>query len=274
MAIPEQFSESEFLQDLFRRYANPLVRDFFSDLGGADWDPDITTPRGSIRYGCTHKDDDSLAMTLLRWQLFEHVRKLKFDVPHYGIPVSSFQESRRFRPQIMLYFQEDLADAASGYSPISGEISFRLMNHDSSSLTPTVAQTYANRIRSNFGAGGGYIWRKGRTMVSYTDWSRGYQLQLLCRSASEGRQLITHVLDIQNDTPNWKYCNVSENEESGTAYPPVPPLETVYGRSRRLPRRRPVGDVRFQYATLNVQGLQNPVVLYDRSGVWPLALVD
>lgn len=274
MPLPEQFSPAEFLQDLTRRYMNREVRDFFQDLGGEDWDPDITTSRGALRVGCTHEDDDSLPMTLLRWLLFNHVRTLKFQQPFYGIPVSSFQESRKFKPQISLYFQEDIGDIAPGYAPVTGEISFRLMNHTSSSINPSVATTYANRIRTNFGNGGGFVWRKGRLMVSYSDWSKGYQLQLLCRSETEGREVINRVLDIQNDTPQWKYCNVSENEESGSAYPPVPELELVYGNSRRMPRRRPVADVRFQYATLNVHGLQNPVVLFDRSGIWSNALAD
>jgi hypothetical protein len=148
------------------------------------------------------------------------------------------------------------------------------MNHTSSTITPTVAATYATRVRSNFGLGNGLVWRKGRTMVTYTDWSKGYQLQLLCRSSTEGRALINQVLDVQSDTPDWKYCNVSDNEAAGTAYPPVPELDTIYGKARRQPRKRPVGDVRFQYATLNIHGLQNPVVLYDRSGVMPNPLVD
>lgn len=272
--LPQNFSPSEHLQDLVKKYLNREVREFFIDLGGEDWEPDVSTTRGSLRYGCTHQDPDSMTMTLLRWMLFNHIRTLKHQVPYYGIPVSSFQESRRFRPQIMLYFQEDLGDVDPGYAPVTGEISFRLMSHTSSTINPSVATTFANRVKSNFGLGGGLIWRKGRTMVTYTEWAKGYQLQLLCRSDTEGRSSINQVLDIQNDTPDWKHCNVSENEAAGSAYPPVPELDQVYGRARRMPRRRPVADVRFQYAVLNIHGLQNPVVLYDRSGVWSDALVS
>lgn len=274
MTLPDNFSPSEHLQDLCKKYLNREVREFFSDLGGENWDPDIGTTRGSLRYGCTHQDNDSLNMTILRWLLYNHVRTLKFQVPHYGIPVSSFQESRKFKPQLMLYFQEDIGDVEPGFPPVTGEISIRLMNYTSSSLTPAVANTFATRVRSNFGGGGGLIWRKGRTMVTYAEWAKGYQLQLLSRSATDGRNIISQVLDLQNDTPNWKFCNVSENEESGAAYPPVPELDQVYGSSRRQPRRRPVADVRFQYAVLNIHGLQNPVVLYDRSGLWPNAVAE
>ncbi|MGD1906449.1 MAG: hypothetical protein ACFB0C_10710 [Leptolyngbyaceae cyanobacterium] len=273
MPLPDNFSPSEHLQDLTRKYINRQVRNFFQDLGGEDWDPDITTTRGSLRYGCTHQDNDSLTMTLLRWNLFNHVRTLKFQQPFYGIPVAGFHESRRFKPQISLYFQEDEGDVEPGFSPVSGQITCRIMNHTSSSLNPSVAQTYANRINSEFAIGGGYIWKKGRTMVTYTDREKGYKLQLLCFSEAAGTQLITKVLDIQNDTPDWSRMNVSANNAPAQAYPPIPDLELVYGQSRRLPRKRPVADVRFQFAVLNIHGLQNPQPLVDRSGIWPNALV-
>ncbi|MEA5449717.1 hypothetical protein VB780_14135 [Leptolyngbya sp. CCNP1308] len=120
MALPDNFSEAEHLQDLFRRYANRQVREFFSDLGGEDWEPDIGTTRGSLRHGATHKDEDSLPMTLLRWELFNYVRRLKFDVPYIGIPVTSFNSERKYKPQIVLFFQEDLGDVEPGFEVVTG----------------------------------------------------------------------------------------------------------------------------------------------------------
>lgn len=272
MALPENFSESEHLQDLFRRYANRQVRDFFQDLGGEDWDPDISTTRGSLRHGATHKDDDSLPMTLLRWELFNYVRRLKFDVPMIGIPVASFDVERRYRPQIILNFIEDLGDVEPGYEVVTGRISFRLMNHTSESLNPTVAQTFANRIRTNFSNGGGFVWRKGRIMCSYTDWNKGYQLQILCRTEANGRSVVERVLDIQNDTIDNAKLAYNENQNEAAAFPVIPPNELIYGEIRRTPRKRPLADVRFQYAVLHVHGLQNGLPLVDRTGLYPSAI--
>ncbi len=272
--LPPEFNEQEHLQDTVRKWINREVRKYFSDVGGDDWDPDIVSPRASLRVACTHRDTDSLIMTQLRWQLFERIRRQTFDMPYFGIPVTSFNETRKFKPQIMLYFQEDLQDVEPGYSPVTGEVSFRLMNYDSSSITPTVAQTFANRIASNFGQGGGFVWRKGRVMCSYTDWSKGYQLQILARDETFARNLVTQVLDIQNDTPEWKRFNVNENQDESSRYPIVPPNERIYGEVRRTARERPLADVRFQFAVLNVHGLQNPIPLYDRSGVYPGALAS
>ncbi len=274
MPLPDEFSPAEHLQDLTKTYINRQVREFFRDLGGEDWDPDITTTRGSLRYGCTHQEADSLAMTLLRWNLFNHVRFLKFQQPFYGVPVAGFQESRRFKPQISLYFQEDPGDVEPGYAPVSGQITCRIMGHSSTSLTPTVAQTLANRINTEFATGGGYLWRKGRVMVTYTDREKGYKLQLLCRTEGDGVQLINKVLDIQNDIFDPSKMNVSENQNPTAAFPVIPDLELVYGQSRRLPRKRPIADVRFQFAVLNIHGLQNPQPLVDRSGIWPNAVLS
>jgi hypothetical protein len=272
MPIPDNFSPSEHLQDLVKGYMNREVREFFQDLGGEDWDPDISTTRGSLRFGCTHQDNDTVTLTNLRWMLFNHIRTLKFQQPFYGIPVLDFQQEFKFKPQVQLYFLEDIGDVEPGYAPVSGQISCRIMGHTRSSLTPPVAQTIANRINSEFATGGGYVWRKGKELVSYYDNEAGYRLRVLCRNLNDGRELIAKVLDINNDVPDWSKSNHSENQEPAQAYPIVPELEFVYGESRRMPRKRPVANVRFQYAVLNVHGLVNPIPLVDRSGIWPNAI--
>lgn len=274
MALPPEFSAQEHLQDTIRKWINREVRNYFSDVGGDTWDPDIVSPRASLRVACTHSDTDSLIMTQLRWQLFERIRRQAFDMPYFGIPIVGFNEARKFKPQIMLYFQEDLQDVEPGFSPVTGEVSFRLMDYESDTITPPIAQTLANRIANNLGLGGGFVWRKGRTMCSYTDRPRGYQLQILARDDNAARSLITQVLDIQNHAPNWSRLNVSENQNEVERFPVIPPNERIYGEIRRTPRARPIADVRFQFAVLNVHGLQNPIPLYDRSGVYPGALAS
>lgn len=273
MPLPQNFSDSEHLQDLVKKYINREVKDFFQDVGGEDWDPDISTTRGSLRYGCTHKDNDSISLTLLRWMLFNHIRSLKFQQPFYGIPIAGFHEARRFKPQVSLYFQEDEGDIEPGYGAVTGQITFRLMDYTESSINPTIAQSLANRINVEFATGGGYVWKKGKVMATYTDRERGYKLQLLTRTESDAVQLITKVLDCNNDTPDWSRANISENQQPAAAYPTVPELDLIYGESRRRPRKRPIADVRFQFAVLNIHGLVNPQPLVDRSGLWPNALV-
>ena len=218
-------------------------------------------------------------MTIGRILLFETLRgrfasRLAGGLDEVGVTKFSETVMRRLKPQIVLYFLEDAADVATGYTPVDGRISFRLMDHTTASINPVVAATFAQRVNSNFVNGGGFVWRKGREMASYSDWKKGYQLQLLVRSDAEGRRVVEQVLDIQNDTPDWEKYNYETNAEPAAAFPTIPSQDVIYGKSRRLPRRRPVADVRFQYAALHVEGVPNPVILVDRSGVLPAPLVS
>jgi len=276
MPLPDNFSPAEHLQDVTLKVQNRLVKEEFSDLGDETWDADITTSRGSLRVACTHLDTDSIDMTLVRlWLFYGCLRKAKDFHPHiYGIPVTSFKELRKYKPQISLFFLEDHNDIEPGYSPITGEISFRLMNQESNSLSMSEVTNYANRIKTQFATASGFIWKKGKEMVSYTDWKKGYQLQLLCRDKAEGRRVIEQVLDIQAHTPDWKNMNKSGNEEPASAYPTIPPTEIILGKPRRLPRRRPIADVRFQYALLDLHELPNPICLVDRSHTFNRPVVE
>jgi hypothetical protein len=276
MPLPDDFSPWEHLQTVVMQTYNRKVREEFSDLGAEDWDPDIATSRGSLRVACTVLDDDSAVMVQIRMQLFYFILRKAGDLqtPIYGIPVPSFQEARKFRPQIQLYFQEDEQDIEEGYAPVTGEISFRLMNQTPETLSEGEIHTYANKVKAAFGTAHGFIWKKGRTLCAYTDRNRGYQLQLLCYNESEGRRVIEQVLDIQSHTPDWKYLNVSTNAEPLSRFPIIPPTEVIVGKSRRTPRQRPIADVRFRYAALHVHGAPNPWILIDLSGYHRHPVVD
>lgn len=270
MPLPDNFSPAEHLQDTARRYLNREVKEWFRDVDFDDLD--ISVPRSSLAMACQHDDNDSLLMTLVRMLMFDGLIRRRFQDllagGSDGIGTTSYKTGvqRRLKPQIVLQFIEDITDVEAGYAPVYGRISFRLMNHDMTTITEPIAQTYANRIKTNFASGNGFVWRKGRESCSYSDWSKGYQLQLLCRSEAEGRRVTEQILDIQQDSPDWAYFNHEVNGEPAQAFPAVPSLERVYGKSRRLSRIRPVADVRFQWAKLLVHGLQNPIILVDRSG--------
>lgn len=272
MPLPPNFSPAEHLQDTIKRTYNPEVREWFSDITTDD--PDISTPRGSLRTACTHLENDTIDMTVSRMMLFDMVIKQRWMQAQGSSDRDlNYRVLRRTRPQVTLYFLEDLDDIEPGYDPVAGEISFRLMNQTSTTFSNSEAIALANKIKIEFGASQGYLWRKGRELCSYTDWDKGYQLQLLVRSESEGKTLVGKILDLQSHTPDWEYFNRVENGAPSQAFPTVPPKETILGKSRRLPRRRPVASVRFQYATVKLAGLPKPVYLFDRSGRYANALV-
>lgn len=265
-------SPAEHLQSTLRRYYNREVREWFDDVDLDDLD--INVPRQSMALACKHLDEDSFLQTLSRQIFFESIRN-RYAIALKGVGETTFREvvRRKTHPKITLSFLEDLSDVADGYAPVDGQISVRLMNHNQSTITESIARTYATRIRSAFAAGNGFVWKKGKVMCTYTEWEKGYQLQLLCRNESEGRRVTEQVLDIQNDSPEWSFFNVKENAEPSQAYPTVPDRDRAYGEIRRQPRRRPIADVRFQLAQLHVIGVPAPIILVDRTGTFPRPLV-
>lgn len=272
MPVPEGLSEWENLQSCLLRVQNRIVLEEFSDAA----DDDISTPRSQLKRACMHRDDDSALMTSIRLDFFYIVlRKAQDYHPAiYGLPTTSFQEVRKFLPQIQLYFLEDLEDVDEGYKRVSGEISFRLMNQTAETLSEAELRSYGNKVKASFGAANGFVWKKGKVQATYFDSKRGYRLKVHCRTDTEGKRVIEQALDIQSHTPDWKYLNISQNDEVSQAYPIIPPTDVILGRTRRLPRKRPIADVRFQYAVSHIWGLPNPVVLFDRVFKFRKALVD
>lgn len=268
---------TELLQSTMRNFLNQEVQKWFGDV---DFNSlDISTARGALARSCQHSDSDSFLMTLGRALLFESLIRQRFEAVFLGsdnaIGETKFRDTvrRRLKPLLKLFFIEDIQDVADGFSPVAGRISIRLMDHDSSTLTPEVARDYATRVNASFSPNDGFIWRKGKEMSTYTDWAKGYQLALLCRSEAEGRRVVEQVLSIKNEVPDWSRFEHKLNAEPSNAYPTIPQTEQIYGEVRRSPRRRPIADVRFQYASLHIEGRPAPIILVDRSGVLPPPLV-
>ena len=261
MPLPQGFSEWEHLQSVIMQVHNRIVRDEFND---AD-DDDISTPRASLKTACLLKDSDSILQTLIRyWLFYVDIRKASdLQLPIYAIPTDRYQQQVKFAPQITLYFKEDLEDVETGYSPIDAEISFRLQNERFDTVSQSELNTLATKIRSEFATGTGYYWRKGRVKINYRDPGKGYLLSLNAVSESEGRTVIGKVLDIQGDTIDPSLLTF---RSLAVAPPTVPPTESILGKSRRLPRRMPVGNVRFIWAECHLWGIPEPVTLVDRSG--------
>lgn len=250
------------MQSVVMQVHNRKVRIEFSDVN-SDNDDDITTPRSSLRSACLMRDSDSIQMATIRmWLFYGMLRKAQdFHPPLYTMPIDRYQQQVRFAPQVTLYFREDLNDVERGYKPIDAEISFRLMGETERSMNEAKALSLANKIKAEFAPGGaGYQWRKGRVRANYINPGQGYHLQINAVSESEARTVLNKILDLQNNSLDQSRLSFTELAQ---APPIVPPLETIYGKSRRLPRRRPVGYVRFRHADLHIHGIDKPITLVD-----------
>ncbi|HIK27956.1 MAG: hypothetical protein N3E45_17115 [Oscillatoriaceae bacterium SKW80] len=181
----------------------------------------------------------------------------------YSMPADDKQISiRANRPKIILKFSERKTKERLNRNRFTGVISFRLMNEDINTLTDQKIQAYANKIRSKF-ATPKYPWRKGKLMVSYTDWAKGYSFQLLVVNKAEGRRLIERVLDIQGHSPEWEYMNVINTESAEKAFPDVSKTRTVLGKQVKTKVRRPNVVVEFDHACLKLADVAEPIALVD-----------
>jgi hypothetical protein len=276
MTIPENFSPTKHLQSVLISVYNKFVKDEFKDFDIDDLGLNITVPRQSLYKACKITSEDSQIIINNRMMLFYMVCRKAQDMqaPIYGIPVGQFLETRRFRPQVTLYFKEDAEDIDPDYRAITAEISFRLMNESETTISKAELTTLANKIKAEFGGLTPYRWKKGKTVCSYIDPENGYSMQIYAFSKTEGKEVIGKVLDLRNKTPQWEFLTVNENEEPSQAYPTIPPSKTILGKSTRLPRKRPVGYVRFLRATCQVWGVTKPIALYDRTGQLLETLAD
>lgn len=272
MSLPDDFSPWEHLQSVLMMTHNKVVRDQFNDLGGDEWVVNISTPRASLRTACTIRDDDSAIQCLIRMLLFYATLRGASDLhpPLYSIPTDLYQRSFHFMPQVSLYFKEDFDDVEAGFEAIDAVVSFRLARETSETMTEAKALQLANKIKSEFALNNGYRWRKGRLKASYKDKEKGYQMILTPYSETEAREVISKVLSLQGDTIDNRKFSISEWVQPP---PTIPANQVIYGQSRRPPRPRPVGYVRFQWAEMHVWGINKPIILVDRTLRKPNPLV-
>lgn len=253
----------EHLQDTIRRLHNKEVSQYFKSTPIDS----IATPKASLRTASTINDTDTVDMTVLRLFLFwVMVRKLRDSTDLvYGIPIEDYAQTFKFRPQIFLAFAEPPEDVDPEYYACTGQITFRLMDETSTSLSQGKLKTFATKIKSEF-ATPRYTWRKGKDCYSYRDLEKGYQLKLFCRSESDAKDLISSVLDIQTHTPDWDLLRLNKATEESGAFPTNPGSQSILGKSKKKPRKRPIADVKFVAATAQIWGFGKPIYLVDTTG--------
>ncbi len=192
----------------------------------------------------------------------------------------NFDPGRKYHPLVRLYFKQD-SDFVAGTNQLKGrgrnrkvgEVTFRLMDETTETITEANLKTLGQRIKQVFGEGEGYVWNKGKELYTYADWSRGYQMQMLCRSEAQARDLAIKVLSLQGHTPIWKYMTKGKNVAGEERFPIERQTKVILGEQVELPLQRPNVDVRFKLADVRVNPLYKWVTIYDKTGKRTSALV-
>lgn len=262
MALPADFNEVENLTDIVRIEHNKAVKAYFKNQKNND----VSTPKARLKHSCLIKDDDPIPVVSMRLWLFEVMvgRMQAIQAPVFSsIDLNEFSEIK-YKPQVQLFFQESQTASTydPDYYPVKGEISFRLTNETSATMTRAKAEALAKKIKQEF-ATPLFLWDKGWYYCSYRDIENGYQLKFLVKSKSEGEKVVKQVLKIQSHTFNDNYFQFIEHDRT---YPAVPGTAKIYGRTRKEKRSRPRAEVRFRHAKLLIHGLNNAINLVDAGG--------
>lgn len=179
-------------------------------------------------------------------------------------------QNRRFKPHVVIWFQETKLDYIARKktdkeaSRGKGRISFRLMDKTTENLSMDYVLQLANKIKAKFGTPP-LEWNKGKLLYTYTDYDKGYQLQLLVTSEAEALRIIESVLDIQSHSFDREKAQQSRNLAPEKAYDSTPKKKTILGKQEKQPVKRQNCKVKFLYAQLFIEDKQHPVTLYDKS---------
>lgn len=214
---------------------------------------------------CLITATDSRQTAMIRQEVFYHrVLKTHLRTNDYRCPDAD-NGNIRYHPQVTMFFKEDTRATTDGNRPVTAEISFRLMNETTPTLTKANVTALATEIWNTFGGSTPYKFNKGKHYVYYLDEENGYDFRILVMSKTEGERVIKSVLSLRNHVFNEDYFRFSDSEKSNTT---PPKTVTVLGRQRKLNRWRPNAIVSFMWADLYVHGLKpnEQPVLADCSG--------
>ena len=275
MPEPDNFTPIEQFQDINKKIANKIVREYFKDIVALEADLDLTTSRQALLKACLHKEEDSLMLTVARNQLFAQYTTYTRD--QYPVVAGSLLDeidsNYTYKPKITLFFREDADDVEAGYKPVEMETSWRLIDETSQTITKNKLTVVANKIKTQFGLSNGYVFRKGRKLVAYDKASEGYKFFLRARDVTDAKNLIREILALNGHTLENEILRITSVDDEAEAFPYNPGTQNILGKKKAKPRKRPITNVRFRYAYATVAGWGSPIYLYSKSHYSPDVLV-
>lgn len=273
MALPEPFSDIEHLQLVVRRELNRDIREHFRDLHdeNGNWEPEIATTRGQMLRALLHEDSDPIQVTVARMMLYYFTYNKQQETPSIIQMEDRLYEDFNYRPEIKLSFYQSRRDTQEGDPPSTGEITYKLMDETSNTITPAKVRTLAERIKTLFTEPGLFVWHKGKHKYTYLDIPNGYDFRLLAINENEAKRIVEQVLDIERKTPDWNNLALHESKRSHNN---ASQTKYIYGKNRKVPRWRPTVDVKFRYASIKIHGIPRPISIVDsRNGVTAIPIV-
>jgi hypothetical protein len=178
----------------------------------------------------------------------------------YSIPVSDFQSSVTFKPQISLTFIETSAAAkTANRQRVRMVCSLRIMNKDSEDILANDITAWTNEIKIAFPKT--YFFDKGLDKYSYRDKSNGFEFVISGKQEADVKDLIRNLITITDKTFNDDLLTKSVFTDKNFT---TSKFKTILTKRTKMPRQRPLARVKFQKAELKIHGLLEDIILLER----------
>lgn len=223
--------------------------------------PKPANDRQRIALLCMHFEGEPLPVTIAKMMFFALYIKPNVPDGFYGIPSGLFHDSVEFFPQIELLFRETVAQQtrAGRKYPVHSSINIRWRvteNEVAGAGFETMQETMARKIAAEFK---GYKLERGVLKASYYDKAKSYHLTYFAANESSAKEFFQKVLSLQGDTFQPENFTIAERRASFTA----DQFKTINAKKVKLPRKRPVADIKFYGANLKIHGIIQPRTLVD-----------
>lgn len=167
------------------------------------------------------------------------------------------------QPTIKLYFRgENRAEAETTLVIMNktDDPKIPLPNIDKSDL-----RIYARKIKEQFATPDLFVWKKGKEILSYKNRWQGFDGQYwLCRNETAGMALLNRLLNVLNLPLDASKIRMSVATDENAAFPINPPNITVLGQKVEQNTERPLVEVAFWRAEIQLAKLQKPIPLIQR----------
>ena len=210
---------------------------------------------------CMHFEGEPITVTIAKMLFFSLYVKPNIPDGFYGVPATNFHDSVEFFPQIELLFRETVAQQvrAGRKYPVHSSINIRWRVTENEVASPgfeTMQETMARKIATEFK---GYKLERGVVKASYYDKLKSYHLTYFAQSEATAKEFFKKVLSLQGDTFESENFTIAERRASFTA----DQYKSVSGKRVKLPRKRPVADIKFYGSNLKIHGIVQPRCLVD-----------
>jgi hypothetical protein len=255
-------NDVEIVQSFIRKYINKAIKEHFKDIPGEDENSlSKAAPRSAIKLVCLHKDTDPITLTAIRLLIWWVEARGLMDEYIYGIPVSQFQETVQYLPQIKLFWREKTKAAElNNRYPARARYTIRFKGSYQSKAD---IKSLATKINNIFNKPSVHNFTKGREKYSYRDKEKGYEFIITAQNELEAKKVINALLEIQDDNPlKDEYLTKSTTERNWTERT----RKTVAGETILSPKQRPIADVYFTHAEFSIHGMARDIRLVNNLG--------